>query len=171
MDYWILDEFKTFIGVVDEFIYYVLFMTLYYSGMRKGEALALTWGDIDTENNTIYINKTKTREGVNSTKTREDRSVSMPSFVIRLLTQLKAKSNPKMNYVVFGEFYKAINERTPNIRFNKWIEKAGVRKIRLHDLRLSHASYLINKGTVITVVSHRLGHANTSTTWDIYSHL
>ena len=171
MDYWALDEFKAFMDVVDEFVYYVLFMVLYYSGMRKGEALALTWSDVDMENNIINISKTHTKSGVNSTKTGATRNVIMPYFVIRLLTQLKAQNDPKMNYVVFGEFYNPLGETTLSKRFNKWIKKSGVKKIRIHDLRHSHASYLINKGTVITVVSHRLGHSNTSTTWDVYSHL
>lgn len=171
VDYWTLDEFKAFISVVDEFDYYVLFMTLYYSGMRKGEALALTWGDIDFENNTINVDKTVGKTGITTTKTGNSRIIQMPKFVMRLLSQLKAENNPKMNYVVFGEYKKPLAETTIARKFNAWIKKAGVKTIRIHDLRHSHASYLINKNTVISVISKRLGHSNVSTTLDTYAHL
>lgn len=173
MDDWTLDEFKTFISSAGEFIYYVLFMTLYYSGLRKGEALALTWGDVDFENNTLNVDKTKTKKGVTTTKTGATRQIQMPKFVMRLLSQLKAQAEakPKMTYVVFGEFHKALSESTLDRKFQKWMKDAGVKKIRIHDMRHSHASYLINKGTVISVISKRLGHAHVSTTLDTYSHL
>lgn len=174
ISYWTLDEFKTFINSVDEFIYYTLFMTLYYSGMRKGEALALTWGDIDFENNLINVDKTKSKEKkTGTTKNEVVRKIQMPQFVMRSLSQLKAQHEiePKMTYVVFGEFKESIPETTLTRNFNKYIKKADVKKIRMHDLRHSHASYLINKNTVISVISHRLGHKNVSTTLDTYSHL
>lgn len=171
MNYWILDEFKMFISHVDDFQYYVLFMTLYYSGMRIGESMALTWGDIDTNNHTINIDQTLTKKGLNSTKTGATRIIQMPSFVIRLLSQLKAHKAPKMDYVVFGDVYKPFADTTIRRKFNEWIKAAGVKSIRIHDLRHSHASYLINKGTIISVISKRLGHSNVSTTLDTYSHL
>lgn len=169
--YWTLDEFKSFMNVVDEFNYYVLFMTLYYSGMRKGEALALTWGDLDFENNTIKVDKTKGKTGITTTKTENSRLIQMPKFVMRLLSQLKAETDPKMTYVVFGEYKKSLPETTITRKFNKWIKTSGVKKIRIHDLRHSHASYLINKNVVISVISKRLGHSNPSTTLNVYSHL
>lgn len=171
MNYWTLDEFKTFISHVDDFQYYVLFMVLYYSGMRQGESMALTWGDIDLKNHTINIDKTWTKKGVNSTKTGATRMIQMPSFVIRLLSQLKAKKEPKMDYVVFGDVYTPFADTTIRRKFNEWIKAAGVNPIRIHDMRHSHASYLINKGTIISVISKRLGHSNVSTTLDTYSHL
>lgn len=175
IDYWTLEEFKEFISKVDEFMYFTLFMTLYYSGMRKGEALALNWGDIDFDHDSINVDKTKIKDRVETTTTKNGvtRKIQMPQFVMRLLSQLKAQSEtePKMNYVVFGSYRKALSETTVSRRFQKYIELSGVKNIRLHDLRHSHASYLINKNTVISVISQRLGHKNVSTTLDTYSHL
>lgn len=171
VNYWTLDEFKTFMSAVDDFQYYVLFMVLYYSGMRRGEVMALTWGDIDFDNNSVHIDKTLTKKGINSTKTGATRAIQMPTFVMRLLSQLKAQASPKMTYVVFGEFKQPISETTISRKFKEWIAESGVKPIRIHDLRHAHASYLINKGTVISVISQRLGHSNVSTTLDTYSHL
>lgn len=171
MDYWTLDEFKAFISHVDEFMYYVLFMVLYYSGIRKGEARALTWGDINFKGNSLNIDKTNYKGAVTTTKTGVARQIQMPRFVMRLLSQLKSESDPKMTYVVFGEFHKPVGLTTLGRRFNDYIKMSGVKKIRIHDLRHAHSSYLINKNVSISIISHRLGHKNASTTYDIYSHM
>lgn len=172
INFWILDEFKTFIKHVDEFIYYTLFMVLYYSGMRKGELLALTWADIDFESNMININKTAYNRVITKPKTSASiRKIKMPKHVMRLLSQLKAQTDPKMTYVVFGEYHDHISTTTLDRRYEKWIKATKVKKIRLHDFRHSHASYLINKGTIPSVIAKRLGHSNQATTLNVYSHL
>ena len=173
MKYWTLEEFRKFIKVVDDDLYYALFMTLYYSGMRKGELLALTWNDINFDENTININKTSYNRKITTTKTKgSTRTIEMPKHTIRLLAGLKAsKEYYKPDYVVFGEFRDHIATTTLDRVFANYVKMAKVKKIRLHDFRHSHASYLINKGAIINVVSHRLGHSNTSTTLDTYSHL
>lgn len=173
MDYWTLEEFKQFISVIDDDFYLTLFMTLYYSGMRKGEVLALTWSDIDFDENNIRINKTAYNGKITKPKTTGSiRTITMPKHTMRLLFMLKAtKEHYKPDYIVFGDFYKTLSTTTLDRYFAKYIKKAGVKKIRIHDLRHSHASYLINKGTIISVVAKRLGHSNPSTTLNIYSHL
>lgn len=171
-DYWTLEEFKEFIVHVDDDMYYTLFMTLYYSGMRKGELLALTWADIDFENSTINIDKTEYKRIIQTPKTESSiRKIHMPKHVMRLLDALKTKRKPKQNYAVFGEFTTSISETGLSKRFYKYIERSGVKKIRIHDLRHSHASYLINKGIIVSVVAARLGHSDIATTYNTYSHL
>ncbi|ARD47607.1 tyrosine-type recombinase/integrase [Sporosarcina sp. P33] len=171
INYWTLDEFKQFISVVNDPLYHALFMTLYYSGMRKGELLALTWGDIDFENNSILVNKTEYNRKVTSTKTKaSNRTIVMPGHVMRLLSGLKSK-NDKMTYVVFGEFHDSLSTSTLDRRYDRYIEESGVKRIRIHDFRHSHASYLINKGIIISVVAARLGHSDPATTLNVYSHL
>lgn len=172
MNYWTLDEFKQFISCVEDPMYHALFMTLYYSGMRKGELLALTWGDIDFENNKINIDKTEYNRKVTSTKTKASiRQVIMPSHVMRLLSKMKQQVKPKMRYNVFGEFHTSISTSTLDVRYLAYIKESGVKRIRLHDFRHSHASYLINKGIIISVVAARLGHSDVATTLNTYSHL
>lgn len=172
INYWTLDEFKAFIQHVDDQLYYALFMTLYYSGMRKGELLALTWGDIDFDSNTINIDKTVYNRIVTKPKTTSSiRKIMMPKHVMRLLAQLKANAQPKMTYVVFGEFLDHISTTTLDRKYAEYVKAAKVKKIRLHDFRHSHASYLINRNTIPSVVAKRLGHKDVGTTLNIYSHL
>lgn len=172
IDYWTLEEFKAFIQHVDDPLYYALFMTLYYSGMRKGELLALTWGDIDLDNNIINVDKTEYYRTITTPKTKSSiRKLLMPKHVMLLLARLKLERNPKMTYVVFGEYHDSLSTSNIDLRFQKYINRAGVKKIRIHDFRHSHASYLINKNTIVQVVAKRLGHGDIATTLNTYSHL
>ncbi|PFJ14976.1 site-specific integrase [Bacillus cereus] len=170
IDYWTLEEFKVFIQHVDEPFYYALFMTLYYSGMRKGELLALTWSDINFETNTIIVNKTVYNRNVTSPKTQSSiRNIIMPTHVMKLLEELK-KGN-KLSYVVFGEFHSHLSTTTLDRKYDKYVKQSSMKKIRIHDFRHSHASYLINKNTIVSVVAQRLGHSDVATTLNTYSHL
>lgn len=172
MNFWTLEEFKSFIKCVDDDLYYALFMTLYYSGMRKGELLALTWADLDFENNTINIDKNNYSGEITTTKTASStRKIIMPKFVMNALHAIQLERNPKMNYIVFGNFTNAISPTGLRSRYEKYVKIAGVKQIRIHDFRHSHASYLINKGAIPSVVAKRLGHSNVATTLNTYSHL
>lgn len=176
IDYWALDEFKKFIKHVDDFTYYTLFMTLYYSGMRKGELLALTWKDIDFENNKIDINKTEYQRQITTPKTAAStRKIVMPEHTMSLLDKLKkdtAVTVPlKSHHVVFGEVTTSIATSTLDDNYNHYVKLSKVNRIRLHDFRHSHASYLINRGAIISVVAKRLGHSDVATTLNTYNHL
>ena len=171
-DYWTLDEFKEFLKVVDNFKYQTLFMCLFYSGARIGELLGLTWKDIDFDNNMIDINKTASEGKVTSPKTKSSiRIIKMPNHTMNLLRQLKLQTNPKDDYFIFGEFYDPLARTSVQDYYNRLFDKTKVKRIRVHDFRHSHASYLINNGYDIQMVSKRLGHAKVSTTYDIYAHL
>lgn len=172
MEFWTLEEFKKFISVVDDLMYRTFFMTLYFSGMRKGEQLALRWADIDFENNIINVDKTTYFNDITSPKTQSSvRKLKMPQHTMTLLGELKLRFPNKPDYFVFGEVYNHLSETTIDVHYNDYVDEAGVKRIRLHDFRHSHASYLINKGNDIQIVSKRLGHQNTSTTYDVYAHL
>lgn len=172
INYWTLDEFKQFLTVVDDDMHYALFMTLYYSGMRKGEARALLWSDIDFENGTISITKTEYKRFIQTPKTASSiRTIHMPQHVMRLLDRLKTSRKAQPNYSVFGEYTTSIAESVLTRAFHRYVKESDVKKIRIHDFRHSHASYLINKGIIASVVAARLGHSDVSTTLNIYSHL
>lgn len=178
VDYWTLEEFKRFLTVVNNDKYVALFMLLFYSGARIGEVLALTWNDIDFKNNHIDINKRYYNLKTDEPKTESSaRIVKMPNHTINLLRQFKLKHTYKDDYVIFGEFYKPMNQSSINIMFHKYLNyftvdgKQTLKRIRLHDFRHSHASYLINRGYDIQIISKRLGHNKISTTYDIYAHL
>ncbi|EKS8370495.1 site-specific integrase [Bacillus thuringiensis] len=176
MNFWEFEEFKQFIEVVDEPLYKAFFSTLYYSGARKGELLALTWADVNFEESTIDINKTEYNRQVTKPKTKSsNRVIMLPTYTINLLKELKnhatVKTPIKNDYVVFGEFYKSITIATLHKDYDKYVSIAGIKRILIHEFRHSHASYLINKGVSPLVVAQRLGHSNVATTLNTYSHL
>lgn len=171
-EYWTLEEFKVFISVVDDLKHRSLFMLLFFSGARIGEVTALTWKDIDFKNNMIDINKTIYKNKATDPKTKTSiRKVMMPTHTMNLLRQLKLKESPKIDYFVFGEFYTPLHVNTARGIYRRYTDMVKLKEIRMHDFRHSHASYLINNGYDIQIVSKRLGHARVSTTLDIYSHL
>lgn len=176
MEFWELEEFKQFIEVVDDELYAAFFFTLYYSGCRKGELIALTWGDVDFKKKTIDINKTDYNREITKPKTQaSNRLLLMPDFVMNKLAELKKsaeKTAPvKNDYVVFGQFKDSISTSNIDRRYNKYVEQADVKRIKIHEFRHSHASYLINHGVSALVVAQRLGHADVATTLNTYSHL
>src|SRR5690625_105793 len=180
INFWTLEEFKRFLKVVNNVRYYTLFMVLFYSGARIGEILALTWNDIDFKNNLIDINKRYYRTKINTPKSDSSiRKIKLPNHTINLLRQLKLKEKYKKDdYFIFGEFYKPINQSTVTHQFHKYLNmfidekgKQTLKRIRIHNFRHSHASYLVNKGYDIQIISSRLRHNKISTTYDIDSHL
>lgn len=174
VNYWTLEEFQDFISHVDDRMYHALFMTLYYSGLRKGELRALTWADLDFKDNVITVSKTNYKGHIQTPKTSAGfRKVPMPEHVMKLLKKLRIQRNPSptLDHVVFGEFHDAIGETTLSRWFKKYLDQSGVKKIRMHDIRHSHASYLIDRNVPVSVVAARLGHGDVAMTLNVYSHM
>lgn len=177
VEVWSLDEFSAFIKEVDDFEFKTFFTFLYLTGCRKGEAFALTWDKIDFKNKIVTIDSNITRKVENKpfevvpTKTYERRKLLIPDNLITLLLTLKENQEYyKNNNYVFGGNY-PLAERTTTRRFENAIKKAGVKKLHLHCLRHSHASFLISQGESIVMVSKRLGHSSIEQTLNTYSHL
>ena len=150
-------------------MFFKLSLILFYSGIREGEMLALTLNDFNFDNNTLSINKSYTAVDKKEI-TKESKS-----------KRIVAKSLPIMNLakeysqIIYG--YK-LNERMfPTTKsslyraMKKYNKLAGVKKIRIHVLRHSHASLLIEKGVPPLAISERLGHEDIQITLNIYSHL
>ncbi|AOC55405.1 tyrosine-type recombinase/integrase [Bacillus pumilus] len=176
LNYWELEEFKTFISVVDDPLYKAFFSTLYFSGARKGELLALTWADVNFEENYIDINKTEYNREITPPKTAASiRIILMPNQVMDLLKGIKNDAEKiapvKNDYRVFGTFYDSIATSTIDRRYSKYLKESNVRKIVIHEFRHSHASYLINKNCNPLVLANRLGHSDVAETLNTYSHL
>lgn len=174
MSFWTKEEFKRFIdAIMNKQVSYMSFMLLYWTGIRLGELLALTAGDIDFEKKTISINKSYQRidkeDVITSPKTpKSKRLICIPDF---LMIDLK-------DYVcsVYGSedsdcrlFH--ITKSYLEHEIARGVKKSGVKKIRIHDLRHSHASLLIEMGIPILEVASRLGHEKVETTLNTYGHL
>lgn len=169
-DIWTFEEyFKFEEGLKPEFEDCVpFFRALFFTGMRKGEARALTVDDFDVENATLNINKSmrKYKSSLKAPKTPSgNRKIKLDPNTLELLKPLK--SHEKW---LFGD-YKPISRDRVDRAFKYGIEKSGVKKIRIHDLRHSHASILIMNGANIVAVSKRLGHSSINMTLNTYAHL
>lgn len=177
---WTLEEFNQFISVVNDITYNVLFKLFYFTGMREGEALALTWEDIDFKNKNIFINKTATRffddngnRILNNPKTeKSNRIISIDDILSIELQNLKLYYKNKYNnfndnYFVFGGI-KTIPPTTLTRHKNKYCVLSNVSKISIHKLRHSHAILLYLNNVPINEISDRLGHSKISMTTDCY---
>ena len=173
MDYWTYDEYIAFReGIKDKSLSYICFEVLYLTGMREGELLALSPADIDLDNKTISINRTYQRiEGKDvftSPKTRKSkRKIPIPDFLCQELSDYI----PSRYMLDADERLFPVTKSYLSHEMIRGCKKTGVKKIRIHDIRHSHASLLINQGCDALMLADRLGHEKVSTTLNTYSHL
>ena len=181
MKYYTFDEWKKFEEQLDEDIYKLLFQFLYYTGVRIGEALALSFNDFNNDFTIVSINKTvtsKTKEvgmAVTPTKTKSSiRKIPVPDLLAEKLKDYfiscQSFSGFKKTDFVFG-IAKPLSTTTIERKNLKASKAAGLEKIRVHDFWHSHASFLINNGVAPLAISKRLGHKSLSTTLDVYVHM
>lgn len=172
IDFWTYDEFMRFIQVIDEPLAYTIFMTMYYTGMRIGEVLALTVLDIDVDHSLIHVTKSmqriKKQYVITPPKTQKSiRDIVIPDLLVTCLqNHISQIYKPDKSDLIFQISREPIRQK-----LNSYAKLAGVKKIRLHDLRHSHASLLIELGFSPLLIAERLGHENIETTLNIYSHL
>ena len=177
MQIWTEEEFKQFISVVDDLAYKAVFSFLYLTGCRKGEALALSWSDVNFDTGIVHIEK-QCDFHIKGTSYKifdipknmySIRDILLPKSLIAVLKELKLTRKAKPNNFVFdGEA--PIPAETLRRKFHHYSKIAGVKKIRLHDLRHSHASYLIGQKQDIVTIAHRLGHKDIVQTLNTYAH-
>lgn len=187
MKIWSVDDFSKFIEILElennennekysDFI--IVFKILFWTGLRIGEVLALTEEDIDLHNKFIDVNKTVSyvnkKYHTTTPKTMGSiRKVTLPENLISDLklyfSSDKFSKNKNKNIKHLGVF----NLKSSQLRYvlEKYSLQTNLPKIRLHDFRHSHASYLLFIKADITAISKRLGHDNLQTTINTYSHL
>lgn len=173
LNFWTKEEFDRFLSTFDAADpFRMAYLTLYYTGMRIGELQALTASDVDTEAGTITISKTYHRkygvEMITTPKTpKANRTITIPKFLCAALQEYINKIyQPDADTRIFPYSHSCYTDA-----FRSHTKKAGVKPIRLHGLRHSHASLLIELGFSVLLISERLGHENVSTTLNIYAHL
>lgn len=175
---WTINEFNKFIKQVDNNIYHALFNFLFFTGVRKSEALALTVSDV--KNGYVIINKSITRSYNGSRLILKPKSknsirrIKIDYLTAKELNQLinyysTHYNNFNNNFYLFGG-KKSISYTTLERKKNEWCTKANVKTIRIHDFRHSHATMLYNKNIKIKLIQERLGHASISTTLNTYVH-
>jgi len=172
VDFWTLDEYREFSKAIEEDVmFFILFETLYWTGLRIGEALALTPRDIDFEAKKIKVSKTfyhlKGADYITPPKTsKSNREITIPDSLSRELE----------SYI--SRIYEAgpddrifpTNKGTVRNKLLQACEKSRVKPIRVHDLRHSHVSLLIHMGYSAVAIADRLGHETQDITYR-YAHL
>lgn len=184
---WTREEAATVLETVrDDVLLHAYYLTALTSGMRPGELRALQWGDIDTARGTIHCQRTMTRDERFSpivgtgTKTGRTRHIAVPQETVAALALVRREQLARrMAAAAWHDtglvFDRGDGRYLPLTTLDRWhrdvIARAGVRPIRLHDLRHSAATLLLEAGINIKVVSEILGHASITTTLDVYAHV
>jgi len=167
MKFWTREEYAKFAdSVISDQRLYCPFEVLYWCGLRLGELLALTYSDIDFEKKTISINKSLQRIGgkdvVGDPKTpKSKRVVTMPDNLCDELKQHIA-----LQYHVKPEdkvFY--VSKSNLGFHLKKHADLAKIERIRVHDLRHSHVSLLIELGFSAVAIASRVGHESIEITY------
>ena len=166
--FWTLDDFHRFAMTLREPAQIMLFYLLFWTGCRIGEVLALTWDDVDAD--AIHISKTMSRlrgaPYIRAPKTRESvRTVPLPAFISSMLTDYK-----QLTVYTGPELFQITSSAAARL-LARHAKQAGLERIRIHDLRHSHASMLIQAGVPAIAIAERLGHKNAQTTLRVYAHL
>ena len=173
MDFWTGEEFRRFIdSVMNKRLSYMAFMTLYWTGMRLGELLALNPKDVDLEKRTISITKSYQRLGkkdvITPPKTpKSKRVITIPEF---LAADIKDYMDRLYDLQENDRLF-PITKYYLEHEMQRGIKESGVKRIRVHDLRHSHASMLIELGFSPLEIANRLGHEKVETTLNTYAHL
>ena len=166
-NFWTNEEFDIFINCVDDPLYYTIFNFLYYTGLRLGEMIALTWEDINLEKKEIYIRNNftdkiedKIYDIVDPKSKNSIRVVNLDDDTNELLLKHYEEEQKIYNFskemFVFGNV-KYIAPTTFRRKLNKYIDISKVKRITPHGFRHSHASLLIHLGCDSREVAKRLG--------------
>ena len=173
MNFWTKEEFSDFAdAIMDKQDSYTAFTTLFWTGMRIGELLALTPADINFEEKTISISKSyqriKRKDVITPPKTpKSNRIITVPDF---LLADIKDYMNSIYGLKDTDRLF-PLTKSFMEHEMQRGIKNSGVKRIRIHDIRHSHCALLFEMGIAPLEVADRLGHERVETTLNIYAHI
>jgi integrase len=162
-------------------------LTALCTGMRRGEILGIRWSDLDFENSRVTVNQSVSetrKDGVffkSPKRKKSRRTITLPAILIAAIREQQKHQQEFKN--MFGPDYKDFDLVMPNPDGTPWapdrfsriykdfVKTRGAGDIRFHDLRHTHASELLRRGTPLKTVSERLGHANATITLNTYAHV
>jgi integrase len=185
---WSSDELKEFLSAIRSDRLYAAFVLLATTGMRRGEVLGLRWGDLDFDARELAVAHTITTAGFDQIvsgppKTaRSRRHVFLDDATLAILRDHRKRQREdrlaagpnwdKDNDLVFrNELGGSVHPDWFSTEFDRLIRRAGIKRIRLHDLRHTYATLALKAGMHPKIVSERLGHATVGVTLDLYSHV
>lgn len=172
MLFWTKEEYLKFAdAMMDKPISYYAFEMLYWCGIRVGELLALTPKDFDFDKGTVSINKSyqrlKGKDVITTPKTKKsNRVIAMPDFLCGEMQEyIKMFFSVKPTGRLFF-----ISKQYLHHEMDRGAKETGVKRIRIHDLRHSHVSLLIDMGFSALAIADRVGHESIDITYR-YAHL
>lgn len=182
---WTPEELRSFLRFLESDPFYAAWVLSSSTGMRRGEVLGLRWQDIDFDRRRLSIRQTiisiDYRVEISEPKTaRGRRSVALDTGTVTALRAHRAAQNEQK--LKLGVAYQDLglvfcrDDGTPvhpdrfTQMFDKHVKNSGLPRIRLHDLRHTHATLALAAGIHPKVVSERLGHSTVAFTMDVYSH-
>ena len=185
---WSAAEATAFLASVRDHRLAALFTVGVALGLRKGELLALRWTDVDMEDGTLRVSRTVQRLGSgigliegSPKSARSRRTVPLPAVCLEALQRHRVQqARDRLSAgdawtdcgLVFASAKGTVIEpRNLNRLFDELSAKAGLRRLRFHDLRHTCASLLLAQGVQPRVVMEILGHSQLSITTDLYSHV
>ncbi|MGH8777006.1 MAG: tyrosine-type recombinase/integrase [Jiangellaceae bacterium] len=180
--WWTRDQLTAFLACARDVRLYPALHVAAYTGMRRGEILGLHWGDLDVTTRRLSVSRNLQLVGTTpveaSCKTRSSRRcIDLDSATVSLLqvwrdqqaeTGCPVGPDDPVFTTVRGQ---RINPDVLSQTFGRVVLRSGLRRIRLHDLRHTHASLLVQDGVPIKVVSERLGHSHPAFTMATYQHV
>ena len=190
LDVWTEEQLRTFLHCVAEDRLLAMWRLFATTGMRRGEVLGLQWKHVDFARATLSVEQSRVNVGyavaVSETKTGRGRSLSVDGKTVEMLKVWRDRQADELLALAYAQgletylFTDAAGEPLHPDRVTKLFDlhQAAIRakdsrfpRVRLHDLRHTHATHLLQAGVHPKVVQERLGHATISTTLDIYSHV
>ena len=182
------DGLRAFLAAARETPYYHLFYLSLFTGLRRGELLALRWEDVDLDLGHVYVNRglNHLRNGQNVFRSPKSakgrRMVALPPSAALALRQHREHQGAQRLLLGLTALQRTDlvfarldgSPMLPDTVTHAWIKlprRTGFRGIRLHDARHTHASLLLKQGVHPKIVQERLGHATIATTLDTYSHV
>nr|WP_268875914.1 site-specific integrase [Gottfriedia acidiceleris] len=182
---WTVDEAKLFLEVCARDNYLIPFQLAIFTGMRRGEILALRWRNVDLVKGVIYVEENLVRSKnkgllVKELKTDHSlREIFISDSVIKSLQEHKTSQNQMkskvktfkdLDLVVCAKNGNYLEPRNLIRKFKQLTREANIPVIPFHNLRHTHATILMRMGENPKIVSERLGHSRVETTLGIYSH-
>jgi len=176
------EELKILLDTVDKLYprYYPFFLCAARTGMRLGELLAIEWDAVDFNGRFIEVRQAISRHRLTTPKNKKIRRVDMSQQLSEILSIHKnnmrkealRNGRPLVKWVFTQPNGKPLTATTiANRIFHRCLERAGLRRVRFHDLRHSYASILIQQGESLAYVKEQLGHHSIQMTVDLYAHL
>ncbi len=175
LNLWTVDELRAFLHSVEAHRLYAAFVMLATTGMRRGEVLGLRRSDVDLAASSLSVRRSATvvdgkLQIVAPKTTAGRRLVVLDTTTVEILGEHLDNSVGSV-WVFPGERAGPVNPASFSATFDRLVARAGVPRIRVHDLRHTYATIALRAGVHPAVVSERLGHSSIAITVDLYSHV